>query len=123
MHAPVPRLENTLATESDMRIRRHRPMLAPRTSATTLACSIAAILAMPHAAHSQESAPQAESENRIEEIVVTAQRREEKLQDVGIAVTALGSQMLTDLNITTATDITKAVPSLKMNAYSSSQVV
>ena len=31
--------------------------------------------------------------------------------------------MLTDLNITMATDITRAVPSLKMNAYSSSQVV
>ena len=62
-------------------------------------------------------------ESRLEEIVVTAQRREERLQDVGIAVTALGNEMLTDLNITTATDITRAVPSLKMNAYSSSQVV
>ncbi|MCE3284914.1 MAG: TonB-dependent receptor [Steroidobacteraceae bacterium] len=63
------------------------------------------------------------TESRLEEIVVTAQRREERLQDVGIAVTALGNEMLTDLNITTATDITRAVPSLKMNAYSSSQVV
>ena len=59
----------------------------------------------------------------IEEIVVTALRREQNLQDVGVSVTALGSEALTDLNITTATDITRAVPSLKMNAYSSSQVV
>ena len=50
-------------------------------------------------------------------------RREQNLQDVGISVTALGSDALTDLNITTATDITRAVPSLKMNAYSTSQVV
>src|SRR5512134_704646 len=59
----------------------------------------------------------------LEEIVVTALRREQRLQDVGISVTALGSETLSDLNITTATDITRAVPSLKMNAYSSSQVV
>jgi iron complex outermembrane receptor protein len=59
----------------------------------------------------------------IEEIVVTALRREQNLQDVGVSVTALGSEALTDLNINTATDITRAVPSLKMNAYSSSQVV
>jgi iron complex outermembrane receptor protein len=68
-------------------------------------------------------AQQAGASSGIEEIVVTAQRREENLQDVGIAVTALSGQMLTDMNMTMATDITRAVPSLKMNAYSSSQVV
>ena len=59
----------------------------------------------------------------FDEVVVTAQRREQKLQDVGIAVTPLGEETLQDLNITTATDIVRAVPSLKMNAYSSAQVV
>ena len=61
--------------------------------------------------------------NALEEVVVTAQRREQKLQDIGISVTALGAEALADLNINTATDIVRAVPSLKMNAYSSSQVV
>jgi iron complex outermembrane receptor protein len=60
---------------------------------------------------------------RFEEIVVTAQRREQNIQDVGIAVTALDDRALQNLNITTATDIVKAVPNLRMNAYSSSQVV
>ncbi len=57
------------------------------------------------------------------DIVVTAQRREQKLQDVGIAITALSSQTLKQLNINDATDLTRAVPTLKMNAYSSAQVV
>ena len=57
------------------------------------------------------------------EVVVTAQRREQNIQDVGIAVTPLSDEALKDLNITTATDIVRAVPSLKMNAYSSAQVV
>ena len=59
----------------------------------------------------------------IGEVVVTAQKREQNIQDVGIAVTPLGEDALQDLNIRTATDIVRAVPSLKMNAYSSSQVV
>ena len=59
----------------------------------------------------------------FDEVVVTAQRREQKLQDVGIAVTPLGEETLQNLNITTATDIVRAVPSLKMNAYSTAQVV
>ncbi len=63
------------------------------------------------------------SRTPIGEVVVTAQRREQNIQDVGIAVTPLSDEALKDLNITTATDIVKAVPGLKMNAYSSAQVV
>ena len=59
----------------------------------------------------------------FDEIVVTAQRREQSIQDVGISVTPLGEETLQNLNINTATDIVRAVPGLKMNAYSSSQVV
>jgi iron complex outermembrane receptor protein len=70
----------------------------------------------------QEPAP-APGVARIEEVVVTAQRREQNLQEVGIAVTPLSEDTLQDLNITTATDIVRAVPGLKMNAYSSAQVV
>jgi iron complex outermembrane receptor protein len=57
------------------------------------------------------------------DIVVTAQRREQRLQDVGIAVTVVSGQQLQNLNITNATDIVRAIPNLKFNAYSSSQVV
>jgi iron complex outermembrane receptor protein len=97
---------------------RRRSMHASKSLVGTAVALAAAGAPLPLQAQ-QSPAP----ESRLEEIVVTAQRREERLQDVGIAVTALGNDMLTDLNITTATDITRAVPSLKMNAYSSSQVV
>ena len=70
-----------------------------------------------------DAAAQPREVTRIEEVVVTAQRREQNIQDVGIAVTALDERALQNLNITTATDIVKAVPNLRMNAYSSAQVV
>jgi iron complex outermembrane recepter protein len=71
----------------------------------------------------QAETPPAPATTRFEEVIVTAQRREQNIQDVGIAVTPIGESALQDLNITTATDIVKAVPGLKMNAYSSAQVV
>src|SRR5829696_9564975 len=82
----------------------------------------------PRIAAAQQEEPsttpaEAQDESRFDEVVVTAQRREQKLQDVGISVTPLSAEALQDLNITTATDIVRAVPSLKMNAYSSAQVV
>ena len=57
------------------------------------------------------------------EIIVTANRRDQKLRDVGIAVTVLSSKEIRNLSITNATDVVRAVPNLKFNAYGSSQVV
>src|SRR5688572_32533383 len=71
----------------------------------------------------QAETPPAPATTRLEALGVTAQRREQNIQEVGIAVTPIGEKALSELNITTATDIVKAVPGLKMNAYSSAQVV
>ncbi len=57
------------------------------------------------------------------DIVVTAQRREQRLQDVGIAVTAMSGDALQQMNVQNAMDLSRIVPTLKMNAYSSAQVV
>jgi iron complex outermembrane receptor protein len=91
-----------------------------RRAAAALLWSAAACLAAAAAVAAPQEGARADA---IEEVVVTAQRREQRLQEVGISVTALGEESLSRLNIVTATDIVRAVPSLKMNAYSSSQVV
>jgi iron complex outermembrane receptor protein len=48
----------------------------------------------------------------LEEVVVTAQKREENLQDTALAITAFTSDSLDQLNITTAEDYEALVPSL-----------
>jgi len=83
--------------------------------------SLAAVSMTPVAAMAQAT-PTAATDQPAD-IVVTAQRREQRLQDVGIAITALPGTELRQLNIANATDLTRAVPTLKMNAYSSAQVV
>ena len=50
----------------------------------------------------------------LEEVIVTAQKREEGLQDTAIAITALTSDMMDDLNITQTGDYEAIVPSLSV---------
>jgi iron complex outermembrane recepter protein len=58
----------------------------------------------------------------LEEIVVTAQRREESAQDVGIAMSVLSGQSLADKSIAYINDLQNAVPSLQVEpAFGSSQ--
>jgi len=67
--------------------------------------------------------PAAPAAAAVDEVVVTAQRRVQRIQDVGIAVTALDAKAIANLNLKDSTDLTKAVPSLRMNAYTPSAVV
>lgn len=96
-----------------------RLLLSTVTTCAVLAWS--PIAAAQDKEHSEEHSKDQAKDS--DDIVVTAQRREQKLQDVGIAVSVMTADSLRDMNVQTATDLTRAVPELKMNAYSSSQVV
>ncbi|MFA5939537.1 MAG: TonB-dependent receptor [Sinimarinibacterium sp.] len=63
-------------------------------------------------------APPAERKAKapIEEIIVTAQRREESLQDVAISMTVFSQEQLSDANITNSADLAIYTPSLKANS-------
>ena len=84
-----------------------------------------AALAMPGTAFAEAPAPAegAAAPAAAPDIVVTAQRREQKLKDVGIAITVLDKETIHDLNINNAIDVVRAIPNLRFNAYASSQVV
>ncbi|NWG53016.1 MAG: TonB-dependent receptor [Hydrogenophilaceae bacterium] len=51
-------------------------------------------------------------DSQSDEIVVTARRREERLQDVPVAITALSGEQLEGYNVTSIGDITSFVPSM-----------
>ena len=57
------------------------------------------------------------------EIVVTAQKREENLQDVPLSVLAIGSRRLDQLNIADFTDFAKQLPSVSFNTSQSGGLV
>lgn len=84
--------------------RQQATLISPKT----LAFAISAALA------SQAQAQDASDENVMEEVVVTATKRVESMQDVPIAVTAISGETLTELNIVNVLDIEKTVPGMKV---------
>jgi iron complex outermembrane receptor protein len=53
----------------------------------------------------------------LEETVVTAQKREQNLQDVGISVTAFGGDQMRQLGMTSSVDITQQVPAMQLQTF------
>ncbi|WP_422059649.1 TonB-dependent receptor [Sphingopyxis sp.] len=105
-----------MKTTADMR--RTRRQLAAAGSAIMLA----AILAAP--AYAQEAAADvtpagAEETRGAEDIIVTARRRDERLQDVPIAISAITGDTLREQNITNIQDAAKLVPTLLVGRSSS----
>ena len=83
-----------------------------RSGFRLVAIAAAATAAMP-AAHAQQASEQ--SPAVLEEVVVTAQKREERLQDVPVSITALSSEQLISLKLNSGTDIAKYTPNLRIS--------
>src|ERR1019366_7016614 len=63
----------------------------------------------------------AASNGQLEEIVVTAQKRSENLQDVPVSIQALGGKKLEQLNATEFNDYVKFLPSVTYQSIAPSQ--
>jgi iron complex outermembrane receptor protein len=61
-----------------------------------------------------------DADQGLEEIVVTAQRREERLQDVPVAVTALSGEQLSQRNLSEVTDLNGLAPNLQVTTAAAS---
>jgi outer membrane receptor protein involved in Fe transport len=75
-------------------------------SRTPVAAGVAVALASP--------AIMAQDDLSIEEVVVTAQKRTQNLQDVPISIQTLGSESIKELNLTNFKDYTQMLPSVAM---------
>lgn len=81
--------------------RRYRPTGRPAVSSIALSICVASMGSFAGA-------------QVLDEITVTAQKREQNLQDVGIAITAFSGNQLEALGITESTDIIAQVPGVHM---------
>lgn len=85
-----------------------RPGAAPRRRLSALAISVVAICGM--------TLESARADEALEEIVVTAQRQSERLQDVPIAISALSGAELAERGVRQAGDIAADVPNMLLNS-------
>jgi iron complex outermembrane receptor protein len=86
-----------------------RPRICRLTIATALASAFS-------------SAGMAATEAPIEEIVVTAQKRAERLQDVPIAISALTNRQIESRGITNVLDLKALAPNLQISKYPTSNL-
>ncbi len=84
----------------------------------TALCLIAPGGALAQTADQQASESQSASGETIQDIIVTAQRRAEQLQDVPLAVSALNEEMIQDLNARDIRDLTGLVPNIVISEIS-----
>src|SRR5690349_3266218 len=66
---------------------------------------------------STASAGEAESAGALEEVVVTARKREESLQDTPIAISAFSAAALERQQITSTEDLDQVAPNLQFASY------
>lgn len=59
----------------------------------------------------------------VEEVIVTAQKREEKLQDVPIAISAISGEQIEARNISNILDLKSLAPNLTVGKYPNSNVI
>jgi outer membrane cobalamin receptor len=58
----------------------------------------------------------------LEEIIVTAQKREQNLQDIGMTITAFTGDDIRDFGFTNAQDLAKQTPALSFNLNANDDV-
>ena len=93
-------------------------MLNIKLAASTLAMTVA-LAAGPVMAQAADSAQEANANDPsvyLQDIVVTAQRREESLQKVPVAVTAVGNETLADLRVTGPQSLSGMAPSVLISS-------
>ncbi len=78
-----------------------------------MASASAAVLALPAVAREPAPVAQQTADQDIDEIIVTAQRREESIQDVPVAVTVITADALASRQIDSASEIYLAAPSVQ----------
>ncbi|HEX6571808.1 MAG TPA: TonB-dependent receptor plug domain-containing protein, partial [Steroidobacteraceae bacterium] len=82
-----------------------------RIGITSVAAAVAAVLATGHTARAQDAGtPGLDTGTGIEEIVVTAQRREESIQDVPLSVQAFTGETLVEAGISSVLDLPRLAP-------------
>src|SRR5882672_8314532 len=85
-------------------------MKLTRKVALALGCLVAAVAV----GMTAQAADESTSPGALEEVVVTAQKRAQNAQDVGISISAISGADLRSLGAVAATDIAKSMPAVVM---------
>lgn len=86
----------------------------------TLICSALGVV-LAATANAQDSAPKRASSALLEEVVVTARKREEGSQDVPISISAYSSDQIDALKVRNLTNLAVSMPSVVLDEIGTSR--
>lgn len=92
-----------------------------RRASLCAGAALGALLAAPALAQNGAPAPAAAQPDVLEEVLVTAQRRSQRLQDVPVTVTAFGSDQIAAAHIIGVQDVITRTPGLSFDAFPASE--
>ena len=101
-----------LTTKSQTRITRKAPVIA-------VTVTLVSTLLLFGASSAGAQQTEEDTGNILEEVIVTAQKREQNLQDVGVSVTALDLEALVEAGIRDASRLSLVVPGMNYGFYGS----
>lgn len=105
-----------MASENSCSIAPRSRLLASAAAFSLAAGSLPSVaFAQTAAAPDDQQAPQTETRGGIEEIVVTAQRRQESTQDIPVAISALNEKSLENIGFQRPTDVAAIVPNVQVS--------
>ena len=76
--------------------------------------SAAGVISMMLSGITNTAVAQSSESGTLEEVLVTAQRREERLQDTPISIAAFGEQALIDRGVTNLRNVTNYTPNVEL---------
>ncbi|MDB5584150.1 MAG: hypothetical protein JWR80_9326 [Bradyrhizobium sp.] len=95
-----------------MFLHRRLPQLIASTSLVACSPAWAQVISSSHVETAPPVAASPSNPDEANDIIVTAQKREQHLQDVGLSITALGADTLSRQRVETVADLTKVIPGL-----------
>jgi iron complex outermembrane receptor protein len=102
-----------------MTTRLHRILLG----GASLAGLAALCLAAPAVAQGAPQPAATEDDNRVDRVVITAERREQDAQDVAISATVLSGEALSEQGVNSLNDIQRVSPSIAINTFNRSTFI
>lgn len=97
-----------------LRYKHNKQRFSPLKKALTVALFGVSSISIAQSNDELDKTEKEESNSAIEEVIVTARRREESLQEIPLALTVYSGEMLEELGVTDITELTQSTPNVNL---------
>src|SRR5579863_5460860 len=113
---PAPRIKAPNAAKSRPRTKGVETVDQKSSLLASAAVAATAFVACAGAAAPAKAADETTASSQVAEVIVTVEKREQKLQDVPAAISAFNQQMISAASVVNLTDLSGKIPNVTLDA-------